>query len=89
MNELMTPMTWQDIRFTTKGDVLYAICLGLPEKEVRIASLAGNANKVASVELLGSKEKSQWKQDQEGLVIQPAATWPCQHAVTYKIKFAK
>ena len=40
MNELKHPLTWQDVRFTSKGDAVYAICLGVPpDKEVRIASL--------------------------------------------------
>ena len=89
MNELKKPLTAQDFRFTTKGDALYAICLGVPQKEVRIASLGRLGNKVATVELLGSTEKLKWKQDWEGLVISPVKEWPCQHAVTYKIRFGK
>jgi alpha-L-fucosidase len=33
----------KDIRFTTKGDTLYAFCLGAPTEDVRIASLGENA----------------------------------------------
>ena len=40
MNEPMAPMTWQDVRFTTKGDVLYVIVCGIPQGPVQIKSLA-------------------------------------------------
>ena len=86
MNEPMAPLTAQDIRFTTKGDTLYAICLGLPDKEIHLASLGPQAGTVKSVELLGSAEKLRWSATPGGLVIQPPSAWPCQHAVTFKIK---
>ena len=85
MNELMAPLTAQDIRYTTKGDALYAICLGLPDQEIRLTSLGPQAGGIRSVELLGSTEKLRWNATPTGLVIQPPTTWPCQHAVTFKI----
>jgi alpha-L-fucosidase len=85
MNEPMTPMTWHDIRFTTKGTVLYAICLGVPEGEVKITSLASQADKIKSVELLGSNDKIDWKATPQGLVIEPSSRWPCDHAVSYRL----
>jgi alpha-L-fucosidase len=85
MNELNAPLTWQDIRYTTKGDVLYAFCLGIPKGEIRMTSLASLGNKIKNVELLGSPDKVSWKLAPDALVIQPAAKWPCDHAVCYKI----
>jgi alpha-L-fucosidase len=79
----------RDIRFTTKGDTLYAIALGVPQSELKIATLASSAGKIESISLLGSDVKLDWKQDAAALVIQPVAQWPCQHAVTFKITFAK
>ena len=79
------PFTAQDIRFTTKAGVLYAIVLGVPNGEVKIAALNSAAGKITSVNLLGSDEKLAWQQSADGLVIQPAKSWPCQHAVTFKI----
>ena len=75
-----------DIRFTTKAGVLNAICLGVPAGEVRIKSLAGH--KVSAVRLLGSDGPVKWEQGGEGLVIAPAAAWPCKHAVVYQIRLA-
>ncbi len=85
MNELHQPMTWQDIRYTTKGKVIYAFCLGIPQGEVKMTALAPIGDKIAGVELLGSSEKIKWKAGPDGLVIQPSAKWPCGHAVCYKI----
>lgn len=88
MNELKHPLTWQDVRFTSKGNALYALCLGVPPndaKEIRIASLGRLGPGVDKVQLLGSEEKLVWKQEWDGLAIQPLAQWPCDHAVTFKI----
>jgi len=88
-----TAYTAQDIRFTTKADVLYAITLGVPTEEIRIKSLGRAStlvNKpVAEVTLLGSSEKLNWKQEADALVIQPAAEWPSQSAVAFVVKFAR
>ena len=63
----------RDIRFTTKGRTLYAFCLGKPEEDIRIRSLAKksktDAYLVSSVELAGSKEKIIWKQTSDALII--------------------
>jgi alpha-L-fucosidase len=85
MNEPMQPMTWQDVRYTSKGSVIYAFCLGIPQGEVKMTSMASVGNKIANVELLGSSEKIVWKAAPEGLVIEPSARWPCKYAVCYKI----
>jgi alpha-L-fucosidase len=81
--------TPQDIRFTTKGDYLYAIVLELPasSSETRIKSLsvhAGNG-KVSSIELLGSKEKISWLQKEDALIILPVKNYPSQNAASFKI----
>jgi alpha-L-fucosidase len=83
------PFTAQDIRFTTKGDALYAIALGVPQAKLKINSLGLAAGKIDSITLLGSDAKLDWKQDADALTIQPATKWPCQHAVTFKITFQK
>ena len=85
------PFTAQDIRFTTKGDMLYAIALGVPAantsiKLLGIKSVNGN---IAAVELLGSTEKLSWLQQADALVIKPAKNYPSENAVVYKISFKK
>jgi alpha-L-fucosidase len=78
------PFTAQDVRFTLKGNTLYAFVMGWPEREAVIQSLA-SAGKVANVELLGFKGKLQWSQDAAGLKVAMPAEKPCEHAIVLKI----
>ena len=83
------PFTAADVRFTTKGDTLYAIELGAPTNAVTIKSL-GTAAKlldksIASITLLGSKEKVQWSQTDVTLIIKPPQKSPNTIAIVYKI----
>lgn len=78
--------TAQDIRFTTKGNVLYAISLEWPEKEVTIYSI-GNETKVASVSLLGSDENLQWQQTADGLNVVYPKEKPSDYAHALKVMF--
>ncbi|CAN5248205.1 alpha-L-fucosidase [soil metagenome] len=85
------PFTAQDIRFTTKGDILYAIAMGVPAANTTIKALgvkAGNSA-ISSIELVGSTEKVSWSQQADALVIKPSKNYPSQHAVTYKISLKK
>jgi len=83
------PFTANDIRFTTKGNILYAITLGLPitATTIRALSVKSGNGKVKQLQLLGSSEKLSWKQSNEGLIIQPVKNYPAAHAVVYKIIF--
>lgn len=62
------PFTAEDIRFTTRGDVLYAMTLGRPNKaEITIMTLA--RAKVRRVEVVGSNDPLPFRQDHAGLHI--------------------
>jgi alpha-L-fucosidase len=62
-----------DIRFTTKGNNLYAFCMETPQSDVRIKSLGKNSTlnnkKIKSVSLLGSNQKIKWTLEDDALVI--------------------
>ena len=83
----------KDIRFTTKGNTLYAYCLGKPEEDIIIRSLGKSHkeanNKIASVSMVGSKEKISWKQTEESLVIKKPADLPSWQVIGFKIEFRK
>ena len=86
------PYTPADFRFTTKGDTLYAIELGWPDKPETViqtikAHMAGE-RPVESVELIGAG-KLQFKQGEEGLHIQLPAQNPGKYAYVYRIEFRK
>jgi len=81
--------TGQDVRFTTKGDILYAIALAWPGKEVVIQSLSTNlrlySGKIANVQLLGSEEPVEWTRDETGLRVKMPKQKPCNYAYTLKV----
>ncbi|MCC6353626.1 MAG: alpha-L-fucosidase [Verrucomicrobiae bacterium] len=81
--------TAADIRFTASkdGGTVYAFCLEAPGAPFRIGSMAGE--KIASVTLLGHRGKVTWKQDAEGLMIDPVGPWPAGYAVAFKIALAR
>ena len=88
-NDNLFQFTAQDIRFTTKGDTLYAIALAVPTAEINIKSLGDSAGKITDVSLVGSTVKLEWKQNAAALTIQPPNEWPCQHAVVFKIAMSR
>ena len=64
-----------DIRFTRKGNYLYAILLGIPENEkVTIGSLGKSAHistkGIRKVRLLGSDVDLPWKQEEQALHVE-------------------
>lgn len=77
------------IRFTVKGDALYAIILGKwPGASVVITSLAkGKApeGEIKSVTMLGTKGKLHFAQDDTGLKVDVPTTQPCDNAWVLKI----
>ena len=77
----------QDVRFTTKGDLLYALVLGWPDGEkVLVHSLAAGAGDIAKVELLGWSGDLRWEQTTIGLEVVLPAKRLCNYAFALKIK---
>ena len=75
--------TEADIRFTTKGDTLYAIALAWPASGVvHIRTMASGSKaltrNIAGVDLLGSSTRVEWTRDADGLHVrlsgQPGTT---------------
>jgi len=67
--------TAEDIRFTAKGDTLYAIALAWPEDgKLRIKSLAEGSEltkrEIKAVQMLGSKAPVKWNRTSDGLVVE-------------------
>jgi alpha-L-fucosidase len=83
--------TAQDIRFTTKGDDLYAIALGWPaDGKLTIQTLAQGRNDysktIGRVELLGEKGPLPFRRQSDGLVITLPETRPNEFAYAFKIQ---
>jgi alpha-L-fucosidase len=82
--------TAQDIRFTAKGDTLYAIALAWPEDgKLTIKSLASGSEltkrDIRTVQMLGSKAKVKWTRSAEGLIVEMPNEKPGNYAVALKI----
>jgi alpha-L-fucosidase len=82
-------LTAEDVRFTTKGKVLYAFVMGWPKHEAVIPTLALGGKlevgKIRSVEMLGHRGRLKFVQDEATLKVTMPPVKPSVHAVTLKI----
>ncbi|MDX1700939.1 MAG: alpha-L-fucosidase [Melioribacteraceae bacterium] len=80
--------TSQDIRFTVKDNILYAICLAWPTKEIIIEGFNNSEvlNGIKKVTLLGSDEKLIWNLMEGKLSIMAPEKKPCDYAYVFKIE---
>ena len=88
------PYTAEDVRFTKKGGVLYAVLLDWPSRGAVVISSLGTgaagkpallAQKIVSVALLGSPDKVEWSRDAAGLHATLPAHRPGNDAFTLKV----
>ncbi|HBB92763.1 MAG TPA: hypothetical protein DC042_13880 [Bacteroidales bacterium] len=85
--------TGQDIRFTIKGNNLYAIALDWPGEKVLISNLASRGttwaglypSEIVSVTMLGDGRELKWEMTKEGLSIETPKTKPYDYAYAFKI----
>jgi alpha-L-fucosidase len=86
-------LTAQDVRFTRKGETLYAFVMGWPEKQAVIPQLSAKSSyvrgKIENVELLGHAGKLKWSRDDSALSIALPESKPCDHAIVFRIRGAE
>jgi alpha-L-fucosidase len=91
-NEDKIKYTSEDVRFTTKGKILYAFLLDQSSVDLRIKSLGKNSKwntgKIKSVKMLGSSTKLQWEQKEDLLVIKKPAHLPKWKVLGLKLEFS-
>ncbi len=85
-----TPFTGEDIRFTAKGDTLYAIALAWPaDGKLVVKSLASGSaydkRKIKKIQLLGYTGRLKWTQGSDGLTVELPRQQPGQFALALKI----
>jgi alpha-L-fucosidase len=87
------PYASADIRFTTRGDTLYAITLALPAsgETIHISSLGSKENigSIAKIELIGSDKIVKWSQDKNALNIKAPDHFPSEDAAAFRIIFVR
>ncbi|MEM9237865.1 MAG: alpha-L-fucosidase [Verrucomicrobiota bacterium] len=77
-----------DIRFTSKGDKLYAIALEWPKSgtlEVEHLGRKHLPDVITKVRLIGHEGKLKWKQEKDSLVVELPAEKPCDHAFVFEV----
>jgi alpha-L-fucosidase len=84
------PYTAEDLRFTKKGDTLYAFAMAWPTTgQLRITSLAEGSphapGQVARVELLGAPGPLHFTRDASGLTVTLPDRKPGDHVYTFEI----
>jgi alpha-L-fucosidase len=82
-------LTAADVRFTTKGEVLYAFVMGWPDYQAVVKPLATDTElrvgKIQDVSLLGYDGHLEFTQDKGGLKILLPSQKPCDYAIAFKI----
>ncbi len=81
--------TGADIRFTRKGNTIYAILLAWPGSQAVVQSLGSQAalldGSITQIEMLGIPGSLAWTRNDESLVVQLPDEPACQHAYVLKI----
>jgi len=82
--------TAQDIRFTARGNTLYAIALAWPEDgRLLIKSLATGSDltkrEIQTVQMLGAKAQVKWTRTEDGLAVELPSPKPGDYPFTLKI----
>lgn len=92
-NEKNVKYSARDIRYTAQGKTVYAYALGTPTEDIQMMALGKGSsygvNDIASVTLLGSKEKLSWKQGIDALIIAKPVTPPAWQVIGFKIAFKR
>ncbi|MCG2586947.1 alpha-L-fucosidase [Rhodohalobacter sulfatireducens] len=83
--------TAEDVRYTRRGDTLYAIILGWPRAnqefqfdELNTESLDGKT--ISDISILGSSEEIDWDLSDESLSVQMPSETPDEKAIVFKIR---
>jgi alpha-L-fucosidase len=83
--------TAEDIRFTSKGDVLYAILLGWPKDGKAVIKSLGSGQRwsgaaIRAIRLLGHSGDLKWSAASDALHVELPTQRPCEHAFVLKIE---
>ncbi len=84
------PFTAQDLRFTTRENVLYVTGLAWPkDNQITVKTLARGGEhypeEIASVTMLGSDQKLEWTRNDKGLTVKLPTEKPSEFAYVLKV----
>ncbi|MDY7396897.1 alpha-L-fucosidase [Aureibaculum sp. 2210JD6-5] len=79
-----------EVRFTTKGDVLYVFVLNPKKGKIKLPSLGFqskyNTKKISSIKMLGSKTKIKFRQNSDKLILKVPKKRPNKYTTVFKIE---
>ncbi|MDR1674959.1 MAG: hypothetical protein LBR86_00585 [Tannerella sp.] len=82
----MATLTEQDLRFTTKGDTVYAFVCGTTAEKVSVKTFSAKIfHRIKSISLLGVEGDLQFEQKDDALHVSLPPALPCDYAVCLKI----
>jgi alpha-L-fucosidase len=85
-NDKIPEYTPKDIRFTTKGDSLYAIVMAIPaDGKIQIVSLPAKKYTIGAIELVGTNKKLKFIQNSEGTFVEVPKILPSKFAFSLRI----
>lgn len=86
------PYRPDEVRFTTKGDVLYIFVLNPIEGNIELPALGLNSeyspNKISSIRLLGDDKKNKFVQNADKLILHVPAKRKNKYAAVFEVKGA-
>jgi alpha-L-fucosidase len=84
------PYGHDEVRFTTKGDVLYVFVLNPSEGKIEIPSLGlgskYNPKQIQNIRMIGSDEEIKFNQSDDKLMISVPSERPNQYAAVFEVK---
>ncbi len=86
--ENLKDFSQNDIRFTSKGDALFAFVLAPPTRDITIKTLNTGGildKKIKDISMLGSSERIKWKRTNEELIIKLPKSIPDQPVIGFRI----
>lgn len=89
LEDTIEEFTAQDIRFTRKGDSVYAIALGKPQEGrllIRSLKAGSGMDRIEEVSMVGTGEPVKWERGEEGLTVWFPESLPCKYAYAFRIK---
>ncbi len=79
-----------EVRFTTKGDILYVFVLNPKEGAIELPTLGLKSDigvkKIRSVQMIGSSNAIKYQQQSDQLILHVPAKRPTKHAVVFKVE---
>ncbi len=83
--------TSKDVRYTRRGDILYAIILGWPGANHKFQFNELNSENleektISEISVLGSSERIDWSQDNESVTVTMPTETPDEKAIVFKIR---